>query len=120
MGAHDEVIRQTSRALDLQRRLYGDENPILAPTLELMARGQLGSGQTPAAVASIEQALSLGRDGALEPTVRGSLMLSAAVIKRAAGAEPAVIRSFVEMAEQLLGPAPDQDHARELAALRSR
>ena len=119
MGAHDEVIRQTSRALELQRRLYGDENPILAPTLELLARGQLGSGQTRTAVATIERALALAPDGTLEPVVRGSLLLSAAVIKRSAGAESAVIRSLVDAAEQLLGPAPDRDQARELAALRS-
>ncbi|MBL8974005.1 MAG: serine/threonine protein kinase [Myxococcales bacterium] len=118
-GAHAEVIRQTSRALELQRRLYGDNNPILAPTLELLARGQLGSGQTPAAAATIERALTLAPDGTLEPVVRGSLMLSAAVIRRAAGAEPAELRPLVDTAAQLLGPAPDPDHARELAALRS-
>ena len=42
-----------------------------------------------------------------------------AVIRRAAGAEPAELRPLVDTAAQLLGPAPDPDHARELAALRS-
>ena len=119
MGAHAEVIRHTSRALALQRRQYGDENPILAPTLELLARGQLGSGQTPTAAATIERALALAPDGTLEPAMRGSLLLSAALIKRAAGAEPAVVRSLVDAAEPLLGPAPDPEQAKELAALRS-
>ena len=50
--------------------------------------------------------------------MRGSLLLSAALIRRAAGAKPADVRALADEAEQLLGPAPDPDQARELAALR--
>lgn len=119
-GAFDEVVVLASRALELQRRLYGETNPILASTLELLARGQLGVGRTEEAVATIERALTLMGEGTLGPAVRGSVLLSAAWIRRAAGAAPGLVRPLVDEAEQLLraahGPGPEQ--ARELAALR--
>jgi len=118
LGAHDEVIVETGRALAIQRRVYGETNPILAPTLELLARGQLGVGRTAEAAATIDRALALAGDGTLEPAMRGSLLLSAAWIRRAAGARPADVRALAEEAAPLLGPAPDPDQARELAALR--
>ena len=118
LGAFDEVIVETRRALEIQRRVYGETNAILAPTLELLARGQLGVGRTAEAAATIERATTLASAGTLEPAVRGSLLLSAALIRRAAGAKPADVRALADEAEQLLGPAPDPDQARELAALR--
>jgi len=119
-GAFDEVIRETTRALEIQRQVHGEANPILAPTLELLARGQLGVGHREQALATIERALTLAGPGTLEPTVRGSLLLSAAWIRRAAGATPERVRALVDEAEQLLGPASglDPDQASELAALR--
>jgi tetratricopeptide (TPR) repeat protein len=117
-GAFDEVIVMTSRALALQRGLHGESNPILAPTLELLARGQLGVGRIEEAAATIERALTLA--DTLEPAVRGSLLLSAAWIRRAAGATPERVRPLADEAERLLGPAVEPDQARELAALRGR
>jgi len=118
-GDHAAVIREASRALELQQRHYGGDNPILAPTLELLARGQLGSGSPQAAAATIDRALALAPAGSLEPTARGSVLLSAAWIKRACGAAPALVRALADEAGQLLGPAPAPDQAQELAALRS-
>lgn len=115
-------MRRSTRALELQRRLHGASHPIEAPTLELLARGQLGVGRTAEAVATIEEALAAADRGALEPAVRGSLLLSAAWILHRAGASRERARTLATQAEPLLRPAPgpSSDQARELAALLGR
>ncbi len=117
LGAFAEVIVTTSRALELQRVLYGEANPILAPTLELLARGQLGVGHVEQAAATIERALTQASGDTLAPAVRGSLLLSVAWIRRAAGATPERVRPLADAAAQLLGADLEADQARELAAL---
>ena len=119
LGAYDEVIRHASRALELQRRLHGASHSIMAPTLELLARGQLGVGRTAEAVATIEEALTAASRGALDPAVHGSLLLSAAWILHHADASPERVLTIAAEAQRLLRPAPgpSSDQARELAAL---
>ena len=118
LGAHDEVIRHTTRALELQRRLHGESNPVLAPTLELHARGLHGVGRVGEAVTTIERALVLASGGVLDPEVRGNLLLSAAWILRGRAA-PDRVRALAREAESLLGPAAGPEQTRELTELRS-
>ena len=119
LGAFDDVIRHASRALELQRRLHGESHPIEAPTLELLARGQLGVGRTTEAAATIEEALALADRGTFDPAVRGSLLISAAWILHAAGAPHERVLTLAREAERLLHPTAglSSDQARELAAL---
>ena len=121
LGAFAEVIRHATHALAQQRRLHGASHPITAPTLELLARGQLGVGRTIEAVATIEEALATADRGTFDPAVRGSLQLSAAWILHEAGAPPERVLTHARAAERLLHPAAErsEDQTRELAALLS-
>jgi tetratricopeptide (TPR) repeat protein/tRNA A-37 threonylcarbamoyl transferase component Bud32 len=117
LGDHSAVVREASRVLALQERIHGSEHPSLALTLELLARGQLGLGDAAAASETIHRALALAEQGQLQPSERGSLLLSAAWIERANDAPPQHVRALATSARALLGDDPGPGSAGELAIL---
>jgi tetratricopeptide (TPR) repeat protein/predicted Ser/Thr protein kinase len=116
-GDHEAVIHEATRALAVQRKIYGDRHPILALTHELLARGQLGVGDEQGANATIDHALELAACGQLTAVERGNLLLSAAWIKRANGAPEPTVQALADEARELLGDDVDPLAARELAEL---
>jgi tetratricopeptide (TPR) repeat protein len=116
-GDYETVIRDATRALALQREIYGERHPILALTQELLARGQLGVGDEQGANATIDHALELAACGQFTALERGNLLLSAAWIKRANRAPEPIVQALASEARELLAADVDAIAARELAEL---
>ena len=118
-GAHEEVLRHAGRALEIETRQHGAAHPILAPTLELLARSALELGRNDEAAATIRRALALSRPSVIGRHAHGAVLLSAAWIGRATGVTPAEVRRLADEAATFLGDRAEPDQRRELDALRA-